>query len=284
MVTNPTPPRDDAPELLPCPFCGEKPRFYPAQAMIDGDCPEAICCGNDGCPGQPSTDYLPISDAIAAWNTRRADQPACAVKPLVWEQIEPALKFPEDWRNSNGGMMGLKEQRAWADGFQTCRGQIAELIPMEPAALLPTEAGAEPVSAVGSCATENCDNPAAWLFESGNVTSKYCNACYRKVATPPAAPTDNTALVEILLEARSSLSAYTGGPNGACSETIKRIDAALSRPAPQAVTVEQCLEAINQVKAEAQADLYGAKNDFNRGAVDAIDRAYARVRALGGRA
>ena len=36
-------------------------------------------------------------------------------------------------------------------------------------------------------------------------------------------------LVEALREARSGLCAYTGGEDGACSETIARIDAALSQ-------------------------------------------------------
>lgn len=37
------------------------------------------------------------------------------------------------------------------------------------------------------------------------------------------------ALLELLQEARSGLCAYTGGEYGACSETIARIDAALSQ-------------------------------------------------------
>lgn len=36
------------------------------------------------------------------------------------------------------------------------------------------------------------------------------------------------AMRSILVEARSGLSAYTGGPDGACSPTIARIDALLS--------------------------------------------------------
>lgn len=40
---------------------------------------------------------------------------------------------------------------------------------------------------------------------------------------------DNERLVEVLAEARSGLCAHTGGPDGACAETIKRIDAAIAQ-------------------------------------------------------
>lgn len=57
-------------ELLLCPFCGGGARFYPAQVLIDGKCPESIACSNEDCDIHPSTDYLPVADAITAWNTR----------------------------------------------------------------------------------------------------------------------------------------------------------------------------------------------------------------------
>jgi hypothetical protein len=62
-------------ELKPCPFCGSHPRFYAAQVMIDGDCPESIDCINEDCLVSPSTGYMPINEAIAAWNARQLASP-----------------------------------------------------------------------------------------------------------------------------------------------------------------------------------------------------------------
>lgn len=46
-------------------------------------------------------------------------------------------------------------------------------------------------------------------------------------APPPACQQEAVTVMEALAEERAGLCAHTGGPDGACSETIKRIDAAL---------------------------------------------------------
>ena len=86
----------------------------------------------------------------------------------------------------NGSWTSEEPHREWDSG-------AAEYVRADLAAQ-PAEAGR--VSAAGSCATEGCENPAAWLFEAGNVISKYCATCYDKIATPPAAPVKGAVTVE----------------------------------------------------------------------------------------
>lgn len=321
-MTNPTPPRDDAPELLPCPFCGGTPHSF----TPTGRSWVAMRCQR--C--EMITPYFQNGrEAVAAWN-RRADQPARV--GVARERVAVAL-WQDDLGDSAPSVRKARTLAHFRDQMDEVQAKFLRNADVAIAALLPTEAGAEPV--------------ASRVYVGGEASVAVCSFCdisgchhiRATNTTPPAAPTDNTALVEALkpfgdavyndngdvtidqshltrghwLSARAALSRpapqavtdntalveclqrvkriaslYGQGQKGiktseAIQSAIQReIDAALSRPAPQAVTVEECLEAINQVKVEAQADLYGATNDFNRGAVDAIDRAYARVRALGG--
>jgi len=59
-------------QLLPCPFCGERPHVYTSQHHIFLD---SVGCANEDCPTQPSTEYLPGAETIAAWNRRAAPAP-----------------------------------------------------------------------------------------------------------------------------------------------------------------------------------------------------------------
>lgn len=266
-MTNPTPPRDDAPEL----------RVAMVTANLtadDEDLPSGPCVILRG-------DIEAVQAAAKMFGQvvqiiRHAVQPARV--GVDRERVAVAL-----WQNELGDSAPRVRKARTLDHFREQLDEIQAKFLRNAdaaiAALLPTEAGAEPVSAVGSCATENCDNPAAWLFESGNVTSKYCNACYRKVATPPAAPTDNTALVEHVKKMQSYVQEYLepgpyvakhgkGGTfdephphqdeahayfmrqrmrEAVLNDLIHMLDgpeerAALSREAPQAVTVWEALE------------------------------------------
>lgn len=75
-----------APDLLPCPFCGNAPR------VIEDDSYDAcqVFCAGDGtegsCPAEPCVyrRKSDLPDAIAAWNTR--------TPPPLPPQVEKALK------------------------------------------------------------------------------------------------------------------------------------------------------------------------------------------------
>ena len=57
------------------------------------------------------------------------------------------------------------------------------------------------------------------------------------------------------------------------------------QPAPDAAAIREAAlrearQRVNDLVAERQADLHGARNDFNRGAVDALQEAYSAILAL----
>jgi hypothetical protein len=80
--------------------------------MVNGDCPESIACDNEGCPLNPSTDYLPWNDAVAAWNTRAL--------PPAW-QPPPEGERPEGYECMafhRGKWRHVKwSGRAWSLGY-----------------------------------------------------------------------------------------------------------------------------------------------------------------------
>ena len=106
-------------DLLPCPFCGMLPRAYGAQIMVDGECPESIDCDNGDCPITPSTGYLPLEDAIAAWNTRTPHAGAVKVKKLEFEQAAAGI-----W--SSGLILGgeYRIKLVGGKGYQVSRGML----------------------------------------------------------------------------------------------------------------------------------------------------------------
>jgi hypothetical protein len=72
------------------------------------------------------------------------------------------------------------------------------------------------------------DEGEAWVYRythKDGVGGEYDMLVRRELVSHPTQPSETVA--ELLEEARSGLCAYSGGPNGACSETVKRIDAAL---------------------------------------------------------
>lgn len=64
-----------------------------------------------------------LLDEIAALTPTPEAAQAEAVPVAWWNAIAPALSFPADWREQAGGT--LKNQRIWANGFQTCREQVS---------------------------------------------------------------------------------------------------------------------------------------------------------------
>jgi hypothetical protein len=75
-----------APELKPCPFCGDVPRLDPVRC---GSGLESIECVNDKCLMQPSTGYVDFEVSIAAWNTR-ADMHRAHTEAAVRRALEEA--------------------------------------------------------------------------------------------------------------------------------------------------------------------------------------------------
>ncbi|KIC39392.1 Lar family restriction alleviation protein [Leisingera sp. ANG-M7] len=77
----------DQPELLPCPFCDELPKWG-----FDAD-PEIrlhyVNCSNLDCPVGPDVCAENEANAIAAWNARPA--PVAEVKPLAVDILEMKL-------------------------------------------------------------------------------------------------------------------------------------------------------------------------------------------------
>ena len=66
-----------APTLLPCPFCGQAPKFYEGyESDNSSQTVTIISCWTDDCPGGDSTHVFP-SQAIARWN-KRPQEPAHA--------------------------------------------------------------------------------------------------------------------------------------------------------------------------------------------------------------
>ena len=68
-------------DLLPCPFCGEKPEIEPKNPDVDGNAWGSVSCVNAECPANPSVsdgvhdDTLGSSHeykkaAVKRWNTR----------------------------------------------------------------------------------------------------------------------------------------------------------------------------------------------------------------------
>lgn len=56
------------PTLLPCPFCGEEPKYTPRTAGPDGEWPETISCPN--CPITLREGENGVEDVVRKWNRR----------------------------------------------------------------------------------------------------------------------------------------------------------------------------------------------------------------------
>ena len=82
-----------APDLLPCPFCGEAPRLW---EYNKGEC--EIECINGHCPSEPHVGIHTKAEAIAAWNTRAT--PA-AMTPEVAKLVDAVavLLMQHDFEN-----------------------------------------------------------------------------------------------------------------------------------------------------------------------------------------
>ena len=79
---------DDAPDLLPCPFCGGVP--YLANIAMTG-CAYVVCTDCRMQSDDGSKDRV-----IAAWNTRSTpDLAAPRVRALVWEQVQICKYGPQ---------------------------------------------------------------------------------------------------------------------------------------------------------------------------------------------
>ena len=74
----------DAPELLPCPFCGERAEIWRAH---EGRTAWIACMGK--CSVLVSKEYKTDAEAIAAWN-RRATPSVLAADPAVKALIADA--------------------------------------------------------------------------------------------------------------------------------------------------------------------------------------------------
>ena len=86
--------------LAPCPWCGGRPTITPAQ--VDADL-EQIGCENERCPVGPGVGYLPLAEAIAAWNTRAhlAPAPQSAPEPVreAAQALLDSLAQEREWRD-----------------------------------------------------------------------------------------------------------------------------------------------------------------------------------------
>jgi hypothetical protein len=70
-------------ELLPCPFCGNRPQVGPLNPANEGDCVGYVGCDNSACPARPIVSHdIHVNDsrgtkayqarAIVLWNQRAA--------------------------------------------------------------------------------------------------------------------------------------------------------------------------------------------------------------------
>lgn len=100
IVTAPT-------ELLPCPFCGQQPKVFPADAGAEGNAWTAIECAN--CVTSPPntqsvarvTHYAEsghFERAVAAWNTRH---PVSAAEGDLLGRCVEALRKVSAVRSTN---------------------------------------------------------------------------------------------------------------------------------------------------------------------------------------
>ena len=97
----------EVPKLLPCPFCGAKPRWYPSQSIAVY---EAISCINEDCDVQPETDYGEPYDVATAWNTRAAL--AAAPQPAPDRETLESIIY-----NSADAYIEEHDRRAIADAL-----------------------------------------------------------------------------------------------------------------------------------------------------------------------
>jgi hypothetical protein len=89
----------DAPELKPCPFCGQKPREYMAQAFVGTEVPVSYECANIGCPSNFPTPYAIEADAVEMWNRSVTIHPAVLAElPEVQKMLEEA--YNKGWNES----------------------------------------------------------------------------------------------------------------------------------------------------------------------------------------
>ena len=260
-MTNDTPPRDDA--LLPCPFCGNPSAYYGASVRCT-----SFSCNASMSPrwtkdvvGSAKGDVdarlaLAKADTTLRWNARRADQPArVGVKPL--DDIDV-----QGWAAFKGHALPTAIARYIAEQAN--------------AALLPTEA--QPVQNMhqmdmgdGRILTSKTAIPEPIDYRGGTnmAADPDCVVCMGDgtqadgetpcpcLATPPAASPD-AALVEVLMNppmVKHAIGRDTPDED-AWRDLMRKAAAALStRPAPQAVTVQDILNALREAMQHDQGGI-----------------------------
>lgn len=218
-------PRDDAPELRPCPFCGNRSAYYGASVRCT-----SFSCNASMSPrwtkdvvGSAKGDFdarlaLAKADTTLRWNDRRADQPARVGVAQAWEE-------------------GFNAASANTTGFA-----VNPYSGNEP--LLPTEAGAEPVAWRYPV---NHGTDRRWNYHNSSIKPPH-SGCEPLYATPPTASPD-AALVKALKDATAALAKFVDTrrkhrepydtPLSAYDRATNLLAAQSTRPAPQAVAVQE---------------------------------------------
>ena len=115
-MTNPT---NAAPELLPCPFCGDVPvSLYGVHAGERSDKWGGVQCCIQG--PEVRTGYGPVEDwrddAVRAWNTRADLAPKLTLTQGVLHVVRTVLKSRTVWLDAkDDGGTGVREAQADAD-------------------------------------------------------------------------------------------------------------------------------------------------------------------------
>lgn len=240
--TNPTPPRDDAPDAA----------LIEIVEGINGAMNHGTWRDDHGNRLKDTPEWVAFYNAAL-----RAHQPArvgvdddtLIAAMMAIEEGEAQFGWFENWRESISDWKGEHCGDCTNVPMTCLRCTYDDAVKRLPdfsrilAALLPTEAGAEPV------ARQSWHEPTSqWIGTPEGWTAEDCKAWpdrrFRPLyATQPAAPTDNTALVDVAKELERWI-ADNAMPNSKIYGLLDKLSAALSRPAPQAVTVEEACEVL----------------------------------------